>query len=348
LRDCGADLVVGNRDKENIPAMINNLVTAGSRAVSKKAVQGGRVRSFIKIQDGCRNFCSYCIVPLVRPSVSCVAADTIVREAQAREKDGYREVVLTGTEIGSYHDGDIDLSGLIRRLLNESGIPRIHLSSLQPQHISGALLELWQDKRMARHFHLALQSGSDAVLKRMHRRYDTAGFKKAVDDIRQLLPDVAVTTDIIVGFPGESDAEFEQSYDFCKNMEFAAMHVFNYSARPGTAAAGMAGKVGEKVKGGRSLSMMELAAQSADRFAQRFIGRGRDVLWESPVSRGPGIYLGLTDNYIRTYARSRHDISGEIRPVMLLKLAVECDNAALRRCTRGNHGELWSELRVED
>jgi len=223
-------------------------------------------------------------------------------------------------------------------------IERLRLSSLQPQHISQELIDLWQNNRMCRHFHIALQSGCDTVLRRMNRRYDTILFGHAVDLIRKSLPDASITTDVMVGFPGESDEEFNQSYEFCRQIKFAAMHVFSYSARPGTMATQMTGKINEKVKKQRSRAMLELAARSADDFALGFAGKTADVLWENEVRKGSGVYLGLTGNYIRTYADGREGLSKTITAVRLLLPVAQADRPLLRASTRGNHGELWGEL----
>ncbi len=346
LLSCGADIAVDNRDRRLIPDLLEagcqGKAKAGSEADPLNAAD--RVRSFIKIQDGCRNFCSYCIVPLVRDCVYCVSADAVLTEIRARVRHGYREAVLTGTEIGSYVCGGLGLMGLIALILKETAIERLRLSSLQPQHISQELIDLWQNNRMCRHFHVALQSGSDTVLRRMNRGYDASLFKRAVEEIRNSLPDASITTDVMVGFPGESDEEFAGSYEFCSLMEFAAMHVFPYSARPGTAAAKLAGKISEKVKKQRSTAMLELAARSADDFARGFTGKTADVLWENEVRKGSGVYLGLTGNYIRTYVDSRQDLFNTVTAVRLLSPVAKAARAVLRASTRGNHGELWAEI----
>ena len=208
---------------------------------------------------------------------------------------------------------------MVKRILKETDVTRLHLSSLQPQEISEDLLSLWQDSRLCRHFHLALQSGSDAVLKRMQRRYSLADYKKAVSIIRQMVTDVAVTTDIMVGFPGESDEEFEESYRFCQDTGFADIHVFSYSSRPGTAAAEMTIQVDERLKKERSLRMLALAKESARSFQEQFLGRTVAVLWETEVSRGAGLYSGLSDNYIRVFTQSRQQLSNCILPAKLVK-----------------------------
>ena len=342
LINCGADMVSGNRDK----ATIANLLVAGPPRKSYGAAvkEASRVRSFIKIQDGCNRFCSYCIVPLVRPTICSVNADTIVRDVRSRTGDGYKEIVLTGTEIGSYCSNGLGLIDLIKLVLRETSVSRLHLSSLQAQEITGDLLGLWQDRRLCRHFHIALQSGSDRILNAMGRRYTAGIFGKAVEMVRAAVPDASVTTDIIVGFPGESEEEFSESYEFCRSIKFAALHIFPYSARPGTVAAQMPGKVSEKVKKHRSSIMLELAASSADEFAHRFMGQASTVLWEKELRQGSGIYSGLTDNYIRTYVKSSRDIANTISQVRLIGLAGDSSPSFISRSKRRQHGSLWGEL----
>ncbi len=178
----------------------------------------------------------------------------------------------------------------------------------------------------------------------MRRRYSLRDYRKAVAAIREKIPDVAITTDVMVGFPDESEEEFEESYSFCKEMTFAALHVFAYSPRPGTLAAKMPEKVNEKVKKQRSLRILELAAESADKFSQRFVGQTKEVLWENEVKAGSGIYSGLTDNYIRVYARSERELTNTIAKTRLIKPADSMEKPLLRASTRGNHGELRGEV----
>jgi threonylcarbamoyladenosine tRNA methylthiotransferase MtaB len=341
LVKCGADLVRGNAEKNSLA----DLLGAGQhkKRFNPADKQAGRVRSFIKIQDGCNRFCSYCIVPFVRPTIHSADADTVVKEIRSRTGDGYREIVLTGTEIGSYSSNGLNLTDLLKLILHETSVARLHISSLQPLEITRDLIGLWQDRRLCRHFHMALQSGSDGVLQRMGRRYTTATFKKAVEMVRAALPDASVTTDIMVGFPGESEEEFKESYEFCLRMKFAALHTFPYSARPGTLAAQMPGRVSEKVKKQRSSEMLELAARSAEEFARRFIGQTREVLWENEMRHGSDIYSGLTDNYIRTYTRSRHDVSNTISEVLLTGPAGNPGHSFISGFKKRTHGCLWGE-----
>ena len=346
LADCGADIIIGNHDKMSLPAMLEGKLKAlpfcADSPLPGEKLE--RVRCFIKIQDGCGNLCSYCIVPFVRREIYSVDVDTVVAEINARVKDGYKEAVLTGTEVGLYNSGGYGLKDLLDQVLKETTIERLHLSSLQPGEMTADLLALWQNPRMLRHFHIALQSGSNTVLKRMGRRYDTGLYQKAVDMVRAFIADASITTDVMVGFPGEGAGEFEESYAFCQKMKFAALHVFSYSPRPGTRAAKMPGKVSGKVKKERSLKMLELAARSAEEFGGRFTGQTRYVLWENKVKPRSGVYAGFTDNYIRTYTESGGDLANSITRVKLLAPANQITPPVSKASTRGNYGELWGEL----
>lgn len=309
----GVDLVLDNSQKMDLLPRLEEsgrLVRPGAASIQA----GSRTRAFIKVQDGCNNFCSYCIVPLVRGREKSVPLDSVTDEVKHHVADGYKEAVLTGTEIGAYNDKGVGLKGLLQRILEETGVARLRLSSLQPQEITPELIGLWQDERLCRHFHLSLQSGSDAVLERMGRRYTTADYQRAVALIRQAVPGVAITTDIIVGFPGESEAEFEESYNFCKQMQFARIHVFSYSPRPGTRAATMPHQVEDKPKRERSRRMLALARACLRNFRRKFLGKTLMVLWEKESC---GIWSGLTDNYIRVYAKSDEELTNQLRLVRL-------------------------------
>jgi len=201
--------------------------------------------------------------------------------------------------------------------LAETDVTRLRLSSLQPREISPELIELWRDNRLCRHFHLSLQSGSEAVLNRMKRRYSVSDYQRAVSLIRALMPEAAITTDIIVGFPGETSAEFEQSFNFCEQMGFARIHVFPYSPRQETQAAQMPQPVGTQVKKERSQRMLTLARESTQSFSRQFLGKTMPVLWEKRT--GDDLWSGLTDNYIRVYTRSNKDLTNELLPVKLVK-----------------------------
>ncbi len=306
----GVDMVIGNADKAHLANALKQRGMIGVPSADRSPPS--RTRTMVRIQEGCNQFCSYCIVPLVRGRERSVPLDQVVDEVRRRVARGYQEIVLTGTQIGAYGTG---LEPLIRRILAQSDVSRLRLSSLQPQHITPNLLALWNDGRLCRHLHLPLQSGSDGVLRRMRRRYSVADYERAMAMARQAIPDVAITTDILVGFPGESEDEFEQSYLFCQRMGFANIHVFPYSPRPGTIACRMPGGVEERVKKERSQRMLHLAQRASLRFRERFLGRKMMVLWEREIE--DGIWVGLTDNYIRVLAKSDRDLKNRLTEAKL-------------------------------
>jgi threonylcarbamoyladenosine tRNA methylthiotransferase MtaB len=309
----GVDLVLDNSQKlDLLPLLEQSGRLLRSETASTRA--DFRTRAFIKVQDGCNNFCTYCIVPLVRGREKSRPLEQVLDEVGNRVADGYKEVVLTGTEICSYNDKGIGLTELLRRILEETGVARLRLSSLQPREITPELIGLWQDGRLCRHFHLSLQSGSDAVLKRMNRRYTAADYRWAVELIREAVPDVAVTTDVIVGFPGETEAEFKESYNFTRQMDFARIHVFSYSPRPGTRAATMPRQVDDKARRERSRRMLALGRACVRNFRKMFLGKTVMVLWEKETC---GVWSGLTDNYIRAHTTSDEDLTNQLLPVKL-------------------------------
>ncbi len=312
----GVDLVLDNSQKMNLLPLLEESGSLSRLATKEYSAENAdfRTRAFVKVQDGCNSFCSYCIVPLVRGREKSVPLEQVMLQVKERVAEGYLEVVLTGTEIGSYNDGGAGLEQLLGRILASTDVVRLRLSSLQPQEISPQLIGLWPDSRLCRHFHLSLQSGSDAVLERMRRRYTAARYQQAVALIREIVPGAAITTDIIVGFPGETEAEFKESYNFARQMEFARIHVFTYSPRPGTQAAATAGQVEDKLKRERSRRMLALARASVRNFRRRFLGKTMMVLWEKETC---GVWSGLTDNYIRVFTKSDKDLTNKLLPVKL-------------------------------
>lgn len=318
-----ADLVVNNVDKprlleivKKLPLLVDSFMVA-SEIEGHDVSDGFRIRSMIKIQDGCNTPCTYCIVPSVRNYEHSVPIPQIIKEIRNKISLGYKEIVLTGTKIGCYRDNSNGLERLIECILNNTDIRRIRLSSLQAKEITPRFLALWKDNRLCRHFHLALQSGSNTVLHRMRRLYSVNAYQEMVSLIKINIPDVAVTTDIMVGFPGESSEEFEESYLYCKQLGFAAIHVFPFSIRVGTEAADMFGQIGDKVKKERAHRMLELASCCRHSFYTKLSGRILPVLWEKEVVFGEGVYSGLTDNYIRVFARSRESLTNRITQAKL-------------------------------
>ena len=318
----GIGFVLGNDEKLDLRRRLEELGGI-SRPVSLEdgsptdCHPSFRTRAFIKVQDGCHNFCAYCIVPLVRGGEKSLPVSQIVGEIKGRIDDGDKEVVLTGTKIGSYCYDGVNLKGLLESILAETEVARLRLSSLQPWEISPELIRLWGDSRLCRHFHLCLQSGSDIVLSRMKRGYSVSDYQRSVSLIRALVSEVAITTDIMTGFPGETEVEFEESYDFCRQMEFARIHVFTYSPRVGTHAVQMSGQVKAQIKEQRSQKMQALAEESARNFSQWFLGKTMLVLWEK---RSGGTWSGHTDNYIKIYTKSSEDLTNKLLPVKLVEV----------------------------
>ena len=311
------DLVVGNTEKATLVRHVidwtgDDIVPCATgddvQAISPRAA---RTRAMVKIQEGCNQVCAYCIVPKVRGRERSIPPDEIVAKIREYTNRGYKEVVLTGTQLGSY---GFDLKGtgltdLIRQVLDQCDMTRLRVSSLQAHEIDERLLALWSDNRLAPHFHLPLQSGSDAILKRMRRRYDSERFLDAVASIRKAVPEAAVTTDVIAGFPGETESDFEETYRLCEFVGFSAMHVFPYSARPGTSAAHFRDDVPPQVKSERVGRLIALSEEQGAKYRSRFVGTSRRVLWES---RKADKWVGLTDNYVRVTAHSDCELANEI------------------------------------
>jgi len=258
-----------------------------------------RTRVQMKVQDGCDNRCTYCIVPSVRGGSRSRSIAAVVEHVQRKTRAGFQEIVLTGIHLGDYHpEGDEkrNLGDLITALLRETEMPRIRVSSLEPEDFRLEWLELWQNPRMCRHFHLPMQSGSDAILRRMARRYTSSRYSTIITTAKQLIPGVAISTDIITGFPGESDDDFEQTYQLARELQFAKAHIFRFSPRQGTAAARMKGHIKEEIKKARSARLLALNDEHSRLFRQQFLGQTAQVLLEG-FKRG--YWEGLTDNYLR-------------------------------------------------
>ncbi len=263
--------------------------------------RGDRTRAQVVIQDGCENFCSFCIIPYLRGPRRSRSAEAIVREIQDLTDAGYKEVVLTGINLGNYGRERKDnyfLVNLLQDILNATAIPRIRLSSIEPECLTEDILRLYADnKRLLPHFHLPLQSGSNGILKAMNRRYTVEDYAELITSIRKALPEVAITTDYIVGFPGETAAVFAEGREFVRKAEFADMHIFRYSPRPGTAAYNMEGRVFGVEKSRRSELLRHDAEAAATQFRLSNVGKVAQVLTESPDKTGR--MTGRTENYLK-------------------------------------------------
>ncbi len=348
LKDKGIDLAIGNNKKKDLAAILGEFIrcreqgnTFCDKTLSGETIidightgefesmqlkgTGKHTRAFIKVQDGCDQFCSYCIIPYARGRIRSRQAEEVVEEVKALSKNGYREIVLTGIHLSSYgmesasgeDFSQSKLLSLIQEAAKVPGIERIRLGSLEPRIITSDFAKgLAGCKKLCPHFHLSLQSGSDSVLKRMNRKYTSEEYYEKVCVLREYFKDPAITTDVIVGFPGESPQEFEETVKFLEKTEFYEMHIFKYSMRKGTLAAAMEGQVEESVKGERSAVLMELEAEMSKRYRERFLHKEVEVLFEEDKVIDGKIYqVGHTREYIRVACESGQRLSGKIMPI---------------------------------
>ena len=275
----------------------------------------GKTRATMKIQEGCDRYCTYCIIPSVRGPVRSMDLDAVKAEAQRLADSGYRELVLTGIHLASYGRGtEHTLLDAIRAVHDVNGVERVRLGSLEPLIVTNEFAKAISEMPgMMRQFHLSMQSGSAGVLKRMHRRYTPEEYKEAVIILRKYMPDCAVTTDVIVGFPGETEEEFKETLDYVEDIRLSRIHVFPYSRRKGTLADKMEGQVPENIKHDRARKLIELGNKLETGFVQSMIGTVQSVLFEQPA--GENLAEGYTGQYIRVRAQAE---PGEIRNVRIL------------------------------
>jgi threonylcarbamoyladenosine tRNA methylthiotransferase MtaB len=279
-----------------------------------------RTRAFLKVQDGCDNHCTFCITTIARGEGRSRPVADVLLDVQAARKGGTKEIVLTGVHLGSWgQDFGMHLTDLIRAILREVDVPRLRLSSLEPWDLTADFFSLWEDGRLMPHLHLPLQSGCDSTLKRMARKTTPESFRELVVAARRVMPEVAITTDIISGFPGETDDEFAQSLAFVKEIGFAGGHVFTYSSRPGTGAARMKGQVRPEVRKERNHILRQALDESERAYRQGFIGRQISVLWESTTELDEWGWQmeGWTGNYLRVKASASSPRWNEIDPVAI-------------------------------
>lgn len=336
----GVDLVVGSGNR----AKIVELVEKFEKGQKKKLVgdifksrefeelpgevHQGRVRAYLKIQEGCQNFCSYCIIPYARGPLRSRSPESVLAGVESLVEHGFKEIILTGIHTGAYGyewDYDVNLLTLLEKLGKVPGLVRLRLSSLEPNDISIELLDLMASgPPFCRHLHIPLQSGDDYVLKRMKRKYDTAFYRNLIELIRQRIPGVGITTDVMVGFPGEQEENFINSCNFIKEISFSGLHVFKYSPRHGTPAAKYPDQVKPQVKDRRSHELINIGHEMSRSFAAQYLNKTVEVLAEQPVDKNNNIetFEGLTDNYIRVFFPVISDCKGELIQVKIDKL---CD-----------------------
>lgn len=329
----GVDIIIGTQERKQIVELVehvrnqrqqvnvvSDIMQAGQFEDIPLLSRPGRTRAFLKIQEGCDNYCTYCIIPYTRGHLRSRPLSSVLSEANNLVAAGFKEIVLTGIHLGAYGRdlGETSLDDAVRGLLTIAGLSRIRLSSLESIEISDSLIQLMtENEQFCRHLHLPLQAGSDHILKRMNRHYSTADFRHQIYDLLNRVPGLAITTDIIVGFPGETDELFTQSLAFMASLPLAKVHVFPYSPRQGTPASTFPDQIPEDVKKQRTRAMQELGEKLAQDNRISFIGKIGSVLFESATN---GLAEGLTDNYLRVFVPGDESLIGEIRSVKLNSL----------------------------
>jgi len=329
--EAGVDLVVGNADKDRLLEIVdtNGLLMEPEPDLDGTNLYGPgdglKTRAFLKVQDGCDNRCTFCVTTIARGTGRSVPQTRLLEEIRELVGRGFREVVLSGVHLGSYgHDvGDRrGLEHLVEAVLTSTPVSRLRLSSLEPWDLDPDFFEVFADPRLLPHLHLPLQSGCDATLKRMARRTCRQNFSRLVEAARRIVSDMAVSTDVIVGFPGETTQEFEQSVAFVEEMAFSRLHIFRYSPRVGTLAATMPGQVPGPVAQERSRRMHILGAELEERFNSTLVGRRVDVLWETAEDLGDALrWSGLTPNYVRitTLTQPDEDLANRVTPTEIVE-----------------------------
>ena len=325
-----ADIIVGNTDVAKIEKSVHRFLQEGERIFEvsdhKRTERfntpnikefAERTRAYMKIEDGCDRFCTYCIIPTARGFVRSKPIADIKKEAEELAKNGFIEIVLVGINLTSYGKGeDMNLCDAVDAVCEVEGIKRVRLGSLEPDHITDRMLMRFKaQEKFCPQFHLSLQSGCDATLKRMNRHYDTAFYRDLVTRIRNMFPNSAITTDIMVGFAGETEQEFLESINFAKEMGFAKSHIFAYSRRSGTVAYNLKGQISKQEKSNRSKKMIEVTNQTEKEFLEGQIGKTVSVLFETNEN---GFSEGYTKNYTRVKVKTETAHSGEILNVKLI------------------------------
>ncbi len=313
----GLDIVLGNKDKSKIVSLLEEYFETKEqiRCDYKERLKDfedmeitdfpGRTRAFVKIQDGCDNFCAYCIIPYVRGKCRSKSEEKVIEEVENLVKNGYKEIVLTGIHTGSYGvDLETNFADLLRKLGKIEGLHRLRISSIEITELTSEVLDcLREEKVLVDHLHIPIQAGSDEILKRMRRKYTLEEFKKKIEEIRSIQKDISISTDIIVGFPGETEELFEQSIKTCKEIGFSKLHVFPYSERKGTLSSKMDGKIEESVKKARARKLIEVSKELEIKYMEKFIGKEVEVLIEEEKE---GFCYGHTGNYLHVRVKDKY------------------------------------------
>ncbi len=328
----GIDLILGTAERSKIVEYVNRLRSKREKLVFIDDIMEYRIfeeldisnftertRAYVKVQEGCTNFCAYCIIPYARGPVRSRNPGNVIKEIKRLAEAGFKEVVITGIHIASYGRdlGNIKLIDLLEMVHNKTSIERIRLGSIEPTTINNEFIDIiGKLPRVCPHFHVSLQSGCDETLKRMNRKYNSSEYKTGLDRLFLNLYDVSVTTDIMVGFPGETDEEFKKTYQYLESLPLMQMHVFKYSPRMGTPAAKLPNQVAPEIKDGRSKILIKLSEQKLEGYLKKYVGRIMNVLFEREET---GYMEGRTVNYIKVTAEKGNIGEGEIRKTKLLK-----------------------------
>lgn len=329
----GVNLVIGTKDRAQIVEMVEQYDRANGvenhvsdimkeRVFEPLSIQklANRTRAYLKIQDGCSQYCSYCIIPYARGPIRSREPQEVVAEVKRLAENGFKEVVLTGIHVASYGKDrkDTSLLDILKQVHEVEGIERIRFSSIEPNVVTEEFAQTMAAlPKVCDHFHLSLQSGCDKTLKEMNRKYDTEKYRQAAATLRKYLPKVALTTDIIVGFPGETEEDFRESYAFAEEIGFAKIHVFPYSPKRGTPAAARKDQLLNAVKSERSHTLIQLSDRMAADFLADAVGTDAEVLYERAV--GEGIYEGHTTNYMKVHGRSETDLTNRIAKTHIIR-----------------------------
>ena len=336
----GVDIIIGTADRMKIVELVESVLK--NRAEKIFQVQGvekisefeelphtpQRTRAFLKIEDGCNNFCTYCIIPFVRGRVRSRSLESIRAECLELAEKNFKEIVLTGIHIGAYgkdFQNKITLSDAVKMVLNSANPVRLRLGSIESVEMTAELINLMQtDTRICNHLHLPLQSGSDEILKAMHRPYTTKNFAELLSELVEKIPEISIGTDLIVGFPGESEKHFEETLKFLESQPFSKIHVFPFSAREGTLAAKMENQIDSQTKKFRAKKVLELAKIKEKKFAEKLIGKTVEIISETNEN---GMVDGLTKNYVRVLFPAEKNIRlGEIAKVKIEKISTDKKN----------------------
>jgi threonylcarbamoyladenosine tRNA methylthiotransferase MtaB len=297
-------------ERKQIEDLVNNM----SDGCEHSTMPANRTRALVKIQDGCNNFCSYCIVPYARGREKSKPHFEILEEVNQKVEKGFKEIVLTGINIGAYNHNNHDLAELIESILNETKVERLRLSSIEPHNFSEKFYRLFENPRFCPHLHISLQSGCDKILKSMNRRYSITDYEHLVKRLRKVSPNMSITTDVIVGFPGETEGLFNETINFVKKIKFSKIHIFPYSKRKGTIAADMSGQVSNEAKKGRCAFLSEIEKQMRADFYEKNIGDNAELLVEKSKD---GFAVGFTKNYLKTR------VHGEFKDNEIIHIALD-------------------------